>query len=68
MWTYIGEKYTFHCDKCNQFLHSDNRDRQMHSTVHLINSEDVPDKELREFKSELHNLQVKHNLFLEVDY
>lgn len=66
MWTYIGEKYTFHCPKCNQFLHSDNRDRQMTKTVRDISTEDIPAEQLRAFEKDLHNVQVKHNLFLTV--
>lgn len=26
MWTYIGERYTFHCEKCDEFFHVDNTD------------------------------------------
>ncbi len=25
MWSYIGEKYVFNCERCNKFFHVDNR-------------------------------------------
>lgn len=41
MWNYIGEKYTFRCDKCSRFFHVDNRDPFMDKTYRKLKPDEI---------------------------
>jgi agmatine/peptidylarginine deiminase len=66
MWSYVGEKYTFWCEDCGKFIHSDNRDRQMKDTFVFKDWGGIPENELTNYKKELANLNQKYNINIEV--
>ncbi len=64
MWSYIGEKYVFNCEKCDKFEHVDNRDVYMKETFTVKTEGEIGKRNLLNFKRDLHNIQVKHNIHI----